>query len=112
MCVVFTIKLEPFENLLILPEGWRKYKSSKFWVINRNFVLEECYIQPGKALEMKPTFLYITDTDMGFPGGSMVKNPLSKEDMWLWSLGQEDPLDKEIAIYSTVLAWEIQSGAC
>ena len=49
---------------------------------------------------------------MGFPGGSMVKNPRSKEDMWLWSLGQEDPLDKEMAIYSTVLAWEIQSGAC
>ena len=27
--------------------------------------------------------------------------------MWVPSLGQEDPLEKEVAIHSSILAWEI-----
>ena len=27
--------------------------------------------------------------------------------MWVQSLGQEDPLEKEIAAHSSILAWEI-----
>ena len=27
--------------------------------------------------------------------------------MWVWSLGQEDPLEKEMATHSSVLPWEI-----
>ena len=27
--------------------------------------------------------------------------------MWVWSLGQEDPLEKEMATHSSTLAWEI-----
>ena len=26
---------------------------------------------------------------------------------WIWSLGQEDPLEKEMATHSSILAWEI-----
>ena len=26
---------------------------------------------------------------------------------WVWSLGQEDPLEKEIVTHSSILAWEI-----
>ena len=32
------------------------------------------------------------------------------QEMWemqIWSLGREDPLEEEMAIYSTILAWEI-----
>ena len=29
---------------------------------------------------------------MGFPGGSMVKNPPSTAEMWVRSLGQENPM--------------------
>ena len=28
-------------------------------------------------------------------------------DMWVWSLGWEDPLEKEMAIHSSILVWEI-----
>ena len=28
-------------------------------------------------------------------------------EMWVRSLGQENPLEKEMAIYSNILAWEI-----
>ena len=27
--------------------------------------------------------------------------------MWVWSLGQEDPLEKEMAIHSSIPAWRI-----
>ena len=42
-----------------------------------------------------------------FPGGSVVKNSPAKEEMWVHSLDREDPLEKETATYSSVLAWEI-----
>ena len=37
----------------------------------------------------------------------MVKNVPANEEMWIQSLGQEDPLEKEMAIHSSILAWEI-----
>ena len=42
-----------------------------------------------------------------FPSGSMVKNLPAKEESQVWSLGQEDPLEKEMATRSSSLAWEI-----
>ena len=45
--------------------------------------------------------------DMGFPGGSVVKNPPRKQEMRVQSLGQKDPLEKEMATHSGILAWEI-----
>ena len=29
------------------------------------------------------------------------------QEMQVWSLGQEDPLEKEMATHSSILAWEI-----
>ena len=37
----------------------------------------------------------------------MVKNPSSMQETWVQSLGQEDPLEKEMATHSSILAWEI-----
>ena len=42
----------------------------------------------------------------GFLGGSVVKNPAMHE-MWVQSLGREDPLEKEMVTHSSILAWEI-----
>ena len=44
---------------------------------------------------------------MGFPVGSAVKSPPAKEEMQFQSLGQKDPLEKEMATPSSILAWEI-----
>ena len=49
-------------------------------------------------------------TCLGFPGGSVVKNLPAIQEMQIQSLGQEDPLKKEMAIHSNVLAWEIPCG--
>ena len=42
-----------------------------------------------------------------FPGGSVVRNPLAVQETWVRSLGQEDPMEKEKATHSHILAWEI-----
>ena len=44
---------------------------------------------------------------LGFPGGSAVKNLPAMQEMWVWSLGLEDLLEKEMATHSSILAWEI-----
>ena len=38
---------------------------------------------------------------------STVKNPPAMQEMWVWSLVQEDPLEKKMAILSSILDWEI-----
>ena len=37
----------------------------------------------------------------------MVKNLPAMQETWLRSLGREDPLQKEMATHSSILAWEI-----
>ena len=44
---------------------------------------------------------------LGFPSGSVVKHPPAMWETWVQSLGQEDPLEKEMATHSNILAWEI-----
>ena len=44
---------------------------------------------------------------MGFPGGSVVKNPPANAgDVWVRFLGWKDPLEEEIATHSSILAWK------
>ena len=42
-------------------------------------------------------YWFILILPVGFPGGSVVKNSSAKQKMQVWSLGQEDPLQKEMA---------------
>ena len=48
---------------------------------------------------------------LGEPGASLVaqrvQNLPAMQETWVWSLGQEDPLEKGIATYSSILAWKI-----
>ena len=37
----------------------------------------------------------------------MVKNPPAMQEMWVQSLGWEDPQEKEMATHSSILAWRI-----
>ena len=49
-----------------------------------------------------------------------IKNPLAVQETWVLSMGWEDPLEKEVATHSSILAWEIpldreteySSGVC
>jgi len=47
---------------------------------------------------------------VGFPSGSVVKKLPAMQEMqetWVRSLGQEDNLEKEMDIHSSILAWRI-----
>ena len=37
----------------------------------------------------------------------MVKNLPAMQETWVRALGQEDPLEKEMATHSSILAWRI-----
>ena len=43
----------------------------------------------------------------GFPDGSMVKNLSAIQERRVRSLGGKDPLEKEMATHSSILAWKI-----
>ena len=45
--------------------------------------------------------------EAAFPGGSSVKSLLAMWETWVRSLGWEDPLEKEMAAHSNILAWRI-----
>ena len=36
-----------------------------------------------------------------------VKNLPAMQEIWVWSLGQEDPLEREMATHFSILAWRI-----
>ena len=44
-------------------------------------------------------------SNLGFPCGSVSKEFLARQETWVQSLGQEDPLEKET--HCSILAWEI-----
>ena len=41
------------------------------------------------------------------PGGLVVKNLPAMQETWVWLLGWEDTLEKEMATHSSILAWEV-----
>ena len=63
-----------------------------------------------KTIEISPLKKKLFDwsiVGLGFPGGSAVKNFPAKQEMRVPSLGQEAPLEKEMATHSSVLAWRV-----
>ena len=44
---------------------------------------------------------------LSFPGSSVDKGTPAVQETWVQSLDQEDPLEKEMAILSSILAWKI-----
>ena len=44
---------------------------------------------------------------MWFSGKKKKKIHMPMQEMQVWSLGQEDPLEKEMATHSSILDWEI-----
>ena len=51
--------------------------------------------------------MYVLISQTIFPGDSVVKSLPAKQETWIRSLGWEDPLEKEMATHSSILAWEI-----
>ena len=74
----------------------------KSFILNKNcenkisfFILKACIINA-----------YLCDM-LGFPGGSVVKNLPAMQKTPVRSLGQEGPLEEEMATLSSILTWKI-----
>ena len=50
---------------------------------------------------------FIVFFHLGFPCDSDSKEPPTKRETWVRSLGWEDPLEKRKATHSSILAWRI-----
>ena len=61
----------------------------------------------GQLRDLGNGYLLNGEKYLGFPGGSMVKNPPIMQEMQVRSLGREDPLKKEMATHTRILALEI-----
>ena len=73
--------------------------------------MEKCHDSEVSAEDTIPfaTQLFVLAQvvwDLGFPGGSVVKNLSAKQETGVRFLGWEDPLEKEMATHSTILAWK------
>ena len=56
-----------------------------------------------------PTACFQGGQRLGSPGGTVIKIHPPVREMWVWSLGWDYPMEEEMATYSSILAWRLQS---
>ena len=62
----------------------------------------------GKQLrQLEEIYVWFQKTEINVPLAQKVKNLLAMQETRVRSLGQEDPLEKGMAIHSSILAWRI-----
>ena len=76
------------------------------------FLVQISFLSFGEMFSFVCTYFFIQYTFswypvvfMGFPDGWDGKAAM--RETWVWSLGREDPLEKEMTIHSSTLAWKI-----
>ena len=81
------------------------------WLCNGNgffnFFSTLHFSKVSHIISHNPIFKSPSCNSGGFPGSSVVKNSFAMQEMWVQSLGLEDPLEKEMANHSSSLAWKI-----
>ena len=77
------------------------------WAIKSNFLQPCTYLSFWTLTTHYNCFEISYARYKGFPGGSAVKNSASMQETQVQSMGWEDPLEKEMAIHSSINAWEI-----
>ena len=53
------------------------------------------------------TLVDVYEFSWAFPSGSVIKNLPAMQETWVWSLGWEDSLEKELATHSSIFGWKI-----
>ena len=89
---------------------WKSNISEGFFLsikLNNNDITQCRVIGRTINISKATTFISL----WGFPSGSVCKEFTCKagdlQEMWVWFLGIEDPLEEEMANHSSILAWEI-----
>ena len=71
------------------------------WQVNLGTLSRFCFTVPYFK------DLWITCQSQREATSGAVKHLLAMREAWVWSLGREDPLEKEMATHSSILAWRI-----
>ena len=91
--------------------NFRSYLKIRSFRKRNEHYLSICYVLSTCVLHFHVNIFNLS----GFPGGSdgtslvaqMVKRLPARWKTWVQSLGQEDPLENEMATHSSTLAWKI-----
>ena len=70
------------------------------------FLANSCYCPFFDHSHPREYKMYLI-VNLGFLGGSVVKNPPANAGDTVLIPGLEDPLEKELATHSSILAWKI-----
>ena len=97
------------------PLAWTGWISLLSKVLSRVFSNTTVQIPQWKSsnttvIMLHKLFLTCPFHSMGFPSGTVVKNPLpmqETQELGILSLGWEDPQEKEMATLSSILSWGI-----
>ena len=85
---------------------------SHFWLVHGQWSLTHVTLEKGRPQPEGQCvdFAPFHPVCVGFSGGTSGKEPACQykihNEMWVWSLGQEDPLQKEMATHSRILDGE------
>ena len=112
---LFSLQNETFQKSVATLYNFPRVQSSLILKLSRNI----CYSTSGKfnktglklavcvclcvCIKKKKFHL----EEMGFHGGSVIKNLLTMQETQVRSLSRKDPLEKEMATHSSIFAWEI-----
>ena len=83
-------------------EPWGKHRPC--WRLNTSTQRSESL---PSCSHLSLHFISTSISEEGFPSVSAIKNPLAMQETRVRSLGQGDPQEKDMATYSSILAWEI-----
>ena len=78
------------------------------WAFRYKFLYVHVFISPEYMPMSRTAMLYgYSMCNLGFLVAQRVKRLPAMRETWVRSLGQEDPLEKELAPHSSTLAWKI-----
>ena len=98
----FAFPLCGFENFFLGSGIIKDYVQSGRYLFSSLYFSEPLYFLQSKIIFK--ILLCLIHSVKGFPGGSGVKNLPAVEETLVRSLGREDPLEKEMATHSSILA--------
>ena len=88
--------------------NWTIWWSFTFIYFVSLFLFHNQCSPPYICFPFSPSFSFMFFLkSLGFPGGSVIKNPPAILEMRIQSLGWEYLLEKEMATHSSTLAWQI-----
>ena len=101
---LFSLQNETFQKSVATLYNFPRVQSSLILKLSRNSSVCVCVCVCVCVLKKKHK---IHLEEMGFHGGSVIKNLLTMQETHVRSLGWKDPLEKEMATHSSIFAWEI-----